>query len=1000
MKWWVAGATAFAVVVSGTVVVSLGLQRGTDDEAGGADCSVPSAETVDAAAALADACGIDVEVADARTPWERTWATADGAARTDFSVMPNQVQRDGEWVDLDRTLVVAEGGESIEVAAPVYDLSLSAGDEPAREPRPLGVIEYGGERLEVWFPLELPEPELDGARATYQLEAGVRLEVTVSPDATGFTPIVVLDSPAAAARFEAALVAAREASGDAGEGIDVAFRTVVSEGLRVATTAEGGIEVLDERDEVRFSSPPSVMWDASGDEPADGGAAATNGPDRESGLGDPELAAAERGLNPMPGDRVATMPVTAVDGRVIVSPDPVMLADPATVWPVRIDPSFSGKGPADWILVRTGGFSSSIYKWTDPIDGGNGRCTDSSCNANFTARLAWQFTGMETIGAMVGGDVINAQFRVNGVHSYNCNAATTDLFVSGWINSSTTWGSLGVGLYSGSVTGSQRSSCGTAGWKEFDATAAIRQLADQNWTAITLGLKASDESSMAGWKRFAHDATLAVSYNRAPNKATNVKLASPASACVAGAGRPMIATTTPTISAVATDPDGGNVQAEFSVVDQGTTNEVWNSRPIAAKASGSTFTMAVPTGKLLNGKAYQYRVTVTDGSKWSGWSTAVCEFSIDTSKPAAPKVVPVATGQPAVYASGVERGGVGIGGAFTLSSTASDVASYKYGFGTNPPTTAVTGATATVTYTPTKTGPVSLYVVAIDRAGNVSATTTYTFDVAFPEEDGVWTFDDATQDGTATDSSGVAKKNPLLLAGEAQWTTGPRELFGSRAGDGALVFDGVNDFAATAGPVVDTRKSFTVSAFVRLDAAALNSGKAYTALGQDGLKNSGFHVQYHPSSCPTPNGIDGRGCWRFSMMNADVLANPGSVVVSSSEAVRVDEWVLLVAEHNATTKKTAIWSCPVGTPERPTTAVPKKSQTSRAATPWQASGPFTVGRSQYNGQPLDYWPGAIDDVRVFSGQVLSEAKIRRMCQGAEPSDFGGDVNAVDPTVGE
>ncbi|MCD1572929.1 LamG-like jellyroll fold domain-containing protein [Agromyces mediolanus] len=985
MKWWVAGATAFAVVVSGTVVVSLGLQRGTDDEAGGADCSVPSAETVGAAAALADACGIDVEVAEARTPWERTWATADGAARTDFSVMPNQVQRDGEWVDLDRTLVVAEGGGAIEVAAPVYELSLSAGDEPAREPRPLGVIEYGGERLEVWFPLELPEPELDGARATYQLDDGVRLEVTVSPDATGFTPIVVLDSPAAAARFEAALVAAREASGDAGEGIDVAFRTVVSEGLTLTASDDGSVQVVDGAGAVVFEAPPSMMWDAAGE---------PEGSAEPTPAGDPALATAERGIHPLAGDRVAQMPVQVDGDELIVSPDRAMLTDATTVWPVRIDPSFSGKGAVRWTVVRTGGFSSSIYKWTDPIDGGNGRCSDSSCNAVFTARLAWEFDGLDTIRNMGGSDVISAQFTVYGVHSYSCTPSTSELYLANPLSAGTNWGNLGQGTIIASMTNSQRPSCGTEGWREYDATTAVQMLADFEWPTLSMGLKSRDESSMASWKRFGHDAKLAVTYNRAPNKATNVQLAAPANACVAGAGRPMIATTTPTISAVATDPDGGNVQAEFSVVDQGTTNEVWNSRPIAAKASGSTFTMAVPTGKLLNGKAYQYRVTVTDGSKWSGWSTAVCEFAVDTSKPAAPKVVPVATGQPAVYASGVERGGVGIAGAFTLSSTASDVVSYKYGFGTNPPTTAVTGATATVTYTPTKTGPVSLYVVAIDRAGNVSATTTYTFDVAFPEEDGVWTFDDATQDGTATDSSGVAKKNPLLLAGETQWTTGPRELFGSRAGDGALLFDGVNDFAATAGPVVDTRKSFTVSAFVRLDAAALNKGKAYTALGQDGLTHSGFFLQYNPSC-----GAGGTGCWRFMMPKAD---STGSVTaaVTSADAVRGDEWVLLVGEHNASTKKVSLWTCSVGTPSNPTRAVPVKAEAARSAVPWQASGSFTVGRTLYNGIQKDFWPGAIDDVRVFSGQVLSEAKIRRMCQGAEPSDFGGDVNAVDPTVGE
>ncbi|MFK4728105.1 LamG-like jellyroll fold domain-containing protein [Agromyces mediolanus] len=990
MKWWIAGATALAVVVSGTVVVSLGLQRGTDDPAA-VDCSVAEAADADAAAVLAAECDVDVEITDVRTPWARTFATADGPERLEVSAMPNQVERDGEWVELDRTLVVAADGESIEVAAPAYELELNAGDATVDATRPLGVIEYEGERLEVWFPLALPEPELDGPRATYALDEGVRLEVTVSPDATGFTPIVVLDSPAAAARFEAALVAARTASGDAGVGMDVAFRTVVSDGLRVVTTAEGGVEVLDEGGEVRFSAPPSLMWDASGDASADDSGepapSASSGPDPETGLGDPELAEAERGLHPMPGDRVANMPVTVVDGSVVVSPDPVLLADPATVWPVRLDPSFSGKGPAEWILVRTGGFTSSIYKWTDPMDGGNGRCTDSSCNAVFTARLSWEFGGLDTIRNMTGADVISAQFRVNGVHSYNCTAATTDLYLTNSLSASTTWANLGQGAVLGSVTGSQRSSCSTAGWKEFNATNGLKQLADNNWATVTMGLKSRDESSMAGWKRFAHNATIAVTYNRAPNKPSNVRLTNPARACVAGAGRPQITSTEPSLAATVTDPDGGNVQAHFQIVQQGTNTEVWNSGTLLADASGSEFTAKVPKNTLVHGKSYQYRVTATDGSKWSGWSTAVCEFTVDTVSPAAPTIVPVQSGYPAVYLSGVERGGVGVQGAFTIS--APGAATIKYG-DTNPPTKTSTTTPITHEVTPGAPGLRIVYAQAFDVAGNPSPVTSYRYDVAFPEEDGVWTFDDATQDDTAADTSSVLKKNPLLLD-EALWTTGPRELFGSRDGDGALSFDGVDDSAQTVGPVVDTSKSFTVSAFVRLDAAALDKGKSYTALGQDGVTQSGFFLQYHPSC-----GAGGTGCWRFMMPSSD-STTPATVAAKSPMVVRGDEWVLLVAEYNKAAKKVALWTCPVGTPENPTTAVPVRAEASRTVAPWKASGPFTVGRTLYNGVKKDFWPGEIDDVRAFSDEVVAESKIRRICQGAEAIDFGGDKNAVDPT---
>ena len=75
----------------------------------------------------------------------------------------------------------------------------------------------------------------------------------------------------------------------------------------------------------------------------------------------------------------------------------------------------------------------------------------------------------------------------------------------------------------------------------------------------------------------------------------------------------------------------------------------------------------------------------------------------------------------------------------------------------------------------------------------------------------------------------------------------------------------------------------------------------------------------------------------------------------------------------------------------------------RGGAAWKSPGAFAVGRGQAAGADAGWWPGEIDNVRVFSGQITDASKLRRLCQGAEVEDFGqgsAAFNAVDPTVSE
>jgi len=920
---------------------------------------------------------VDVEVLSERTPWRTSWAAADGTARLQLSAVPARVEVGGAWVAPDTSLVADRSSGVLRVAASAFPMTLNAGGAAGRE-QPLGTIEKDGHSLGVGFPLELPEPAVAGSQLSYDLGDGIRLLVSVDADGTGFLPVVELADAGAAERLAERLAAVGAASGESG--LDLEFATRLSTGLRLEADADGAVRVVDAQGEPQFAVALPMMWDSAG--------ASVSLPQTVT-----EVGAGDRTRAPVDGDRVAQMGLRVDGDALIVSPDAGMLEDPGTVWPVYLDPSFSGWGPALRIAVRTGGYSNTLVNWGDisaSMPGqGTGNCNQvASCNTSFKQRLAWQFSGLTQIAAMAGADIVSAQFVVNGVHSYNCTAQTTTLYRVAAFSSGTTWSGISAQQALGSRTESSKASCGTDGWKSFDATAGFKWMADADQSNLYVALLV-DESNMNGWKRFRHDATVQATYNRPPAAPTSLRLAVPSIAgCVTGASRPAIASAKPTLQAVVSDPDGTNVTPSFEVAPVSSlTAPVWSSGTgLPAVASGATAT-ALVGATLSDGTAYAWRARSWDGSlygAWSGW----CEFVVDVTAPPPPTVAASDVGA-ARYEQGKERGGVGQQGGFVLSAgTASDAVSFAYGFNNsaNPTTVSATAGTATISYTPSVSGPVTLTVTTKDAAGNVSSPTSYLFTVATATEDGIWMFDEGTGT-TAADGAGNPAR-PLTVNG-ASWGEGPHSLFDSRGGDHALVLDGVNDWAQTSGPVVDTTKSFTISAHVLLDPAAL--GADATALAQDGVTQSGFRLGY-TASCPAMTG----GCWSFAMPDAPSGPN---TMVTSALPVTTGEWVHLVGEHDATAHTMRLWVCEIGTPEDPAVGEPVRTQAARTATPWPASGAFTVGRALQGGSGNGFWAGSIDNVRVFSGSVVAESKIRRLCQGAEATDFAQGNLALDPTSG-
>ncbi|WP_432827053.1 LamG-like jellyroll fold domain-containing protein [Dactylosporangium sp. CA-092794] len=196
---------------------------------------------------------------------------------------------------------------------------------------------------------------------------------------------------------------------------------------------------------------------------------------------------------------------------------------------------------------------------------------------------------------------------------------------------------------------------------------------------------------------------------------------------------------------------------------------------------------------------------------------------------------------------------------------------------------------------------------------------------------GDWRFEEAS--GAAGDSSGFQRS--LTLAPRATRTTGHR-------GTGrALACDGTTGYAASAVRVLNTEQSFAVSAWVRLDDAA---NPWQTAVSADGSATSSFFLQYS----------QGFNRWAFSITPDDV-AVPTPARALSTAAPRVGEWTHLVGVYDAGTRTARLY---VNGQVTGVVDVPSS---------WRAPGVLNVCRARHNGGPVDYFDGAVDDVRVIAG---------------------------------
>ncbi|MEU3460771.1 LamG-like jellyroll fold domain-containing protein [Streptomyces sp. NPDC006733] len=189
----------------------------------------------------------------------------------------------------------------------------------------------------------------------------------------------------------------------------------------------------------------------------------------------------------------------------------------------------------------------------------------------------------------------------------------------------------------------------------------------------------------------------------------------------------------------------------------------------------------------------------------------------------------------------------------------------------------------------------------------------------------------ALNEGTGTSAADTGPNHrPLTLTPGATWAPGV---------DGtALKFTGQGQYAQTAGPVVDTTQSYSVSAWVTLDAIP---GNYATVVSQDGRRTENpFYLQY------------GQGAFAFS--------TPGGHRARLVTQPELGRWYHLTGVRDAASNELKLY------------VDGRLVATTEPGPADVSTGALSLGRAKYAGQNGDFWNGSIDEVRVFDRALTAE----------------------------
>lgn len=690
--------------------------------------------TPDGALATARSTGQPQVVTSLTTPTDQVVAQPGGDFVDTTSILPTRASVNGTWVPVDTTLAQQSNGTWTPAATAYGTVAFSNGGTG-----PLATMNSQGTSLSFTWPTALPTPTQSGSVLTYaSVMPGVDLQVFAN-GAGGFSDVLVVHSAAAA--NDPGL--SNLSLGISGSGVTV---TTNPDGTAQATTANG---------QHVYDSGVAQMWDSTSTPPSSTGlsGAITASPS----------VVPDYPTDSSPGvfSNQAPIGLSVKGGSEHLAPNTSLLNSSSTKFPVYIDPTWSpnyasASKPA-FDEVKQGCPTVSEYDNTSSLGDygqlGVGYNGFSGCIGNEATYYQFTFPS-----AAKGAKIVSSTLNTSEVYSATCSTTkyTVDATSTGSISSGTDWNnhpggnsayntSQLVGPAEGVNPGTGAVQCSGVSNPAvgFSATAAAAHVESVNGSTITFELYQASNASDVAFKRFSDNPTLTVEYDHAPAipAASQISMVSGSTndACTSASPYPYMgktaATYPPQLHSVVKDPDADTMAATFeywNTATPTTTAEIAS----ANTASGGTASVTLPSsfisGLSATGATVAYRVTVTDGYLWSGWSVT-CYVTIDKTAPDAPTVS--STDYPMASTSGSTVGApAGTTGSFTLTSSNS-ATKFIYSMDIAPPTSnppaadiaTATNGSATLSLAPPIYGLNTLYVYAEDAAGNLAGPTDYQF---------------------------------------------------------------------------------------------------------------------------------------------------------------------------------------------------------------------------------------------------------------------------------
>ena len=678
---------------------------------------------------------------------------------------------------------------------------------------PLVTLHVGDHDIQLTWPGAVPTPIIDGNRALYpDIFPGGDLVLTADDD--GFAQLIVLKNRQAASdphvqqlayglhstdltfRLDpgSGIVSAENASGDE---VAVSPTPLMWDSQGTPAVSDSGVGDTAQPTAPESPEPSSSSSDpTTGDSPSPTsddpvGSDEQTDPEGEvlpSASDGPEPAVSESPLPSAPPEptpdpsqtgSAATLSLPSLDGpspdslgslvdtdlsagKWLLTPDQDFLADPATTYPVFIDPSVK-KHIQNWTTAYNRFPKATFYNGKGFNKGGT-----HEARVGFesdTWGTSRSFFNIAFDKDLKGTQITTAKLRMLETYSWSCSDRSMSVHLTGEIDSHTNW-SNAPRLHDGNklatksfAHGWKSSSCRDA-YEAFDVRKGAQKAADNGDDTITFGMRARDEDSQYAWKKFQADGdnapVLELTYNRKPAIVSGSLDLGPDAKCTTTTPYVRMGSGNLTFTAKGTDKDSNLDYLDFDLWPTGkwdSTGDLLGSdgkKSVGGDTGTALRTATFSTGKLKNGTLYSWRVRALDdagsSSSYAPASTP-CRFVLDTAAPRPPKVsstdFPDADGDENGFGNDADDANwstkpFGTPGTFTVRALSTDVVRYEYGF--NSPSypfhldrTAGTATSVSATISgakPPTAGPNVLYVRTVDGAGNVSDPTQYFFYVS------------------------------------------------------------------------------------------------------------------------------------------------------------------------------------------------------------------------------------------------------------------------------